>query len=172
MSQTAVEEIREERTRLEDLFVRYSPSAVKLAYLMTGDRELAQDISQEAFVRVAGRFRHREWPDSFDSYLRRTIANLCVSHFRHERVKREFIRRHGPRVEATIEEPDLGTRDELRRVLRLLPARQRAAVVFRYYADLSEEQLADALNCSVPAARSLLSRGMKTLREAIESEGR
>lgn len=172
MSQTAVEETRVHRAGLEELFVLYSPGAVRLAYLMTGDRELAQDISQEAFVRVASRFRHVRWPEDFDSYLRRTVVNLCTSHFRHERVKREFLRRNPYRSDDVSEDPDLDTRDELRRALRCLPARQRAAVVFRYYEDLSEQQMANALNCSVPAARSLLSRGMKTLRQTIEGGGR
>jgi len=172
VSQTAVQETHAERTGLEDLFVRYSPGAVRLAYLMTGDPDLAQDISQEAFVRVAGRFRHLRWPDAFDAYLRKTVVNLCTSHFRHEKVHRDFIRREAPRTELTSEVPDIAIRDELRQALRLLPVRQRAAVVFRYYEDLSEEQMAGALNCSVPAARSLLSRGMKTLRETIEGEER
>ena len=74
-------------------------------------------------------------------------------------------------VEATAE-ADPGTRDELLRALRRLPVKQRAAVVFRYYEDLSEQQLADALGCSVSAARSQLSRGMKTLRGIVGSEER
>jgi RNA polymerase sigma factor (sigma-70 family) len=64
--------------------------------------------------------------------------------------------------------PDLAVRDELRALLEALPIRQRTAVVLRYYEDLSEQQLADALRCSVPAARSLLSRGLQTLRSRFE----
>ena len=69
-------------------------------------------------------------------------------------------------------EGNLEIRDELLRALWCLPVKQRAAVVFRYYEDLSERQVAQALGCSVPAARSQLSRGMKTLRNMIGSEAR
>jgi RNA polymerase sigma factor (sigma-70 family) len=62
--------------RLEDLYVRNAPGALRLAYFLTGNRELAEDLVQEAFVRVAGRFRHLRMPDAFDAYLRRTIVNL------------------------------------------------------------------------------------------------
>ena len=172
MAQTAVEEAAGQRVGLEDLFRLHAPGAVRLAYLITGDRELAQDISQDAFVRVAGRFHHLRWPEEFDAYLRKTVVNLCTSHFRRERVKREFLRTTASPAQAVFEDPDLDTRDELRRALRRLPVRQRAAVVFRYYNDFSEQQMAEALGCSVPAARSLLSRGMKSLRDIVESEGR
>ena len=154
---------------LADLYERHAPAAVRLAFLVTGDRERSRDIAQEAFVRVAARFRHRRFPDAFDAYLRRTVVNLCTSRFRHERVEREYVEREGGRRSpTTVEPPDLETRDELARALRSLPARQRAAVVLRYYEDLGEEGVADALRCSVPAARSLLTRGMQTLRTMVE----
>jgi RNA polymerase sigma factor (sigma-70 family) len=66
-----------------------------------------------------------------------------------------------------VSEPDQGRRDELRTALRALPARQRAAVVLRYYADLSEEQTGEALRCSPAAVRSMVARAMETLRERI-----
>ncbi len=76
-----------------------------------------------------------------------------------------YLRREaGRRGNETESLPDLGVREELRMVLQELPLRQRAALVLRYYEDLSEQQIADALKCSVPAARSLLFRGLDTLR--------
>lgn len=158
---------------LADLYERHAPGAVRLAYLITGDRERSRDVAQEAFVRVAARFRHLRFPDAFDAYLRRTVINLCTSQFRRERLERAFLEREGSRErDRTTEPPDLGTRDELRRALRRLPPRQRVAVVLRYYEDLSEEDMAEAMRCSVPAARSLLSRGMQTLRSIVEREER
>jgi RNA polymerase sigma-70 factor (sigma-E family) len=158
---------------LAELYERHAPAAVRLAYLITGDRERSRDIAQEAFVRVAARFRHLRFPDAFDAYLRRTVVNLCTSQFRRERLEREFVERERSRaVETAADPPDLGARDELVRALRRLPARQRAAVVLRYYEDLSEEAMADAMRVSLPAARSLLSRGMQTLRTMIVREER
>ena len=75
---------------LEDRYVRHAPGAVRLAYLLTSDAALAEDITQEAFIRVAGRFRHLRTPDSFDAYLRRTVVNLCMSHHRRRRVERAY----------------------------------------------------------------------------------
>lgn len=170
MSVTVTERAKAEPRGLEDLYLRHAPGAVRLAYLITGDPDLAKDIAQEAFVHVAGRFRHLRFPDAFDAYLRRTIVNLCTSHFRHARIERAYVERHGERQEPAEQGPDAGDRDELRRALRRLPAKQRAAIVLRYYEDLPEQGVADAMRCSVPAARSLISRGMQTLRTIVEAE--
>jgi RNA polymerase sigma factor (sigma-70 family) len=156
--------------RLEELYERYAPAAVRLAFLITLDRELSRDIVQDAFVRVAGRFGHLRFPDAFEAYLRQTVVNLCTSHFRHERIARAYVERKSREPRPVEEPPDLGTRDELRRALKRLPARQRAALVLRYYEDLQEDQVAAALRCSVPAARSLVSRGIETLRTIVRSE--
>ena len=173
VSATVSRASEQERRGLAELYERHAPAAVRLAYLITGDRERSRDVAQEAFVRVAARFRHLRFPDAFDAYLRRTVVNLCTSQFRRERLERDYLERERSRaVETASDAFDLGTRDELVRALRRLPARQRAAVVLRYYEDLSEEAMADAMRVSVPAARSLLSRGMQTLRTMIDREDR
>ncbi len=163
---------RAELRGLAELYERNAPGAVRLAYLLTSDPHLAQDIAQEAFVRVAGRFRHLRSPDAFDAYLRRTVVNLCNSHFRHQRVVRAALEREAGLVPRAVDGPDVGLREELRSALHRLPARQRAALVLHYYEDLSEEQLADAMGCSISAARSLVAHGKETLRTLIGSEER
>jgi RNA polymerase sigma-70 factor (sigma-E family) len=173
VSATVSRAAENESRGLAELYERHAPGAVRLAYLITGDKERSRDVAQEAFVKVAARFRHLRFPDAFDAYLRRTVINLCTSQFRRERLERAFLEREGSRErDRTTEPPDLGTRDELRQALRRLPPRQRVAVVLRYYEDLSEEDMAEAMRCSVPAARSLLSRGMQTLRSIVEREER
>jgi len=155
---------------LEDLYLRHAPEAIRLAFLLTQDAAMAEDVAQEAFVRVAGRFRHLRSVSSFDAYLRRTVINLCMSHHRKERVARGYVEREAARTgrrEETVNQPDVETRDELRSAMTGLPDRQRAALVLRFYLDLSEQQTADALGCSVGAARSLVFRAMETLRERI-----
>ena len=172
MSVTVTERAKAEPRGLEDLYLRHASGAVRLAYLITGDPDIAKDIAQEAFVRVAGRFRHLRVPDAFDSYLRRTVVNLCMSHFRRRRLERAHLEREAASPSRVQEPPELGTRDELRRALQSLPARQRTAIVLRYYEDLPEEGVASAMRCSVPAARSLVSRGMEALRTIVRSEDR
>jgi RNA polymerase sigma factor (sigma-70 family) len=74
--------------KLEALYLRHGPAALRLAYLLTGDRELAEDIAQEAFVRVARRLSGLRDVDSFRWYLRRTVVNLANSQLRRRRVER------------------------------------------------------------------------------------
>ncbi len=170
MGAMVTERTHAEPKGLEDLYLRHASSAVRLAFVITGDGDLARDIAQDAFVRVAGRFRHLRFPDAFDAYVRRTVANLCTSHFRRARLEREHLEREGARGEPSLEGPDASDGDELRQALRRLPIRQRTAIVLRYYEDLSEEGVADAMRCSVPAARSLISRGMHTLRMIVKGD--
>ena len=166
------EQIRgtETATGLAELYERHAPAAGRLAYLLTGDRSLAEDLVQEAFARVVGRFRHLRVPDAFEAYLRRTIVNLHTSQLRHKRLERAYLERE--RNAAVSEEtmPDVGAREELWRALRALPARQRAAIVLRFYEDLSERETGEALGCSPAAAKSLVARAMESLRAEIGSE--
>ena len=71
-----------DRTDLEDLYVRHMPGALRVASLITGDADLAQDIAHDAFLRSVGRFRHLRQPEAFEAYLRRAVVNACTSHFR------------------------------------------------------------------------------------------
>jgi len=155
-----------DRADLDDLYVRHTPGAVRLAALITGDPDLAQDIAHDAFLRSVGRFRHLRQPEAFEAYLRRAVVNACTSHFRRRKVEAAYVRgltRHPP----PFDEPDHGRRDELRTALSALPPRQRAAVVLRYYADLSEQQAGEALGCSAAAVRSMVARAMESLRKRI-----
>ena len=157
--------------RLEDLYVRNAPGALRLAYFLTGNRELAEDLVQEAFVRVAGRFRHLRMPDAFDAYLRRTIVNLYTSQLRRTKLERAYVARHGANPSVASEPGDPAARDDLWRA-HALPERQRAAIVLRYYEDLSEHQSAEILGCSTGALNQLVVRGMAALREQIGDEER
>jgi RNA polymerase sigma-70 factor (sigma-E family) len=156
--------------QLAELYERHAPAAARLAYLLTGDRALAEDLVQEAFVRVVGRFRHLRVPDAFWVYLRRTIVNLHTSQLRRRRLERAYLERAERDPIPQVGLPDVGAREDLWRAIRALPARQRAAVVLRYYEDLSERETADVLGCSNAAAKSLIARAMQTLRAEIESE--
>jgi RNA polymerase sigma-70 factor (sigma-E family) len=160
---------------LEELYLRHAPEALRLAFLLTRDAAGAEDVVQEAFIRVGGRFRHLRSPASFDAYLRRTVVNLCMSQHRRRKIANAYLDRERSRIvrgEPATSTPDVETQDELRVALAALPDRQRAALVLRFYLDQSEEQTAATLGCSVVAARSLVHRAMQTLREQIGSEER
>ena len=159
--------------RLEDLYVRHAPAALRLAYFLSGDREEARDLVQDAFVRVAGRFRYLRQPDEFDAYLRRTIVNLHASRLRRLKVERSSLAREAalPRVGRGRGGPR-ASRDEMWHAILGLPPRQRAAIVLRYYEDLSERQAAEVLRCSVGALNQLVVRATATLRDRIGEEAR
>lgn len=157
---------------LAELYERHAPAAGRLAYLLTADRAQAEDLVQDAFVRMVGRFRHLRVPDAFDAYLRRTIVNLHTSQLRRKRVERAYLERERRTGELADEMPDVGVREELWRALQRLPGRQRAAVVLRFYEDLSERATAEALGCSPAAAKALVARAMETLRDQIRGEDR
>ncbi len=141
------------------------PEAGRLAYLLVGDTDAAQDIAQEAFVRVGPRLRWLRDPEKARFYLRTTVINLCRAHWRRrerERSQQTVDQRrlvqadHGPRVDQ---------RDEMVAALLKLPLRQRSALVLRFYEDLSEHQTAEILGCPVGTVKSSVSRALQTLRE-------
>jgi RNA polymerase sigma-70 factor (sigma-E family) len=160
-------EVAQEEGRLAELYARHAPAAVRLAYLLTGDHALAQDLTQEAFVRLYGRFRDLRDPDAFPAYLRATVVNLVRSHFRRRRVERAYLRRE--RAAPDPPEVEVGRRHEMWEALQALPVRQRAAIVLRYYEDLTEAETADVLRCPVGTVKSLVSRGVQRLREELRS---
>ncbi len=156
-----------EHGSLSELYVAYAPDGIRLAFLLTGDRALAEDLVQDAFVRIVGRLRHLREPNAFWTYLRRTIVNLATSHFRHGRVERAYLDRLAAAPAALANDHD-ELDETMHRVLLGLPQRQRAAIVLRFYEDLSDVQTAAVLGCSPGTVRSLVSRGIKTLREGME----
>jgi RNA polymerase sigma-70 factor (sigma-E family) len=142
-----------------DLYRDEHADMVRLAYLLTGSQEVAQDLVQDAFVSV-----HQAWSRVREprAYLRRAVVNTCTSH--HRRRTRDRRARLAPPAPVELEA------DELFDVLADLPARQRAAVVLRYWHGLDERQIADALACRPGTVGSLLHRAVARLREVIDHE--
>jgi RNA polymerase sigma-70 factor (sigma-E family) len=148
--------------RFEDLYLAHGAEALRLAYLMTGDSALAEDVAQEAFVRMLKRFQNLRNPDAFRAYLLRTVMNLTKSHFRKLKRERDYARLEpAPQSEAPR---DIGSHDLLWSALMRLPERQRLALALRYCHDLSEQQTADVMKTSPKAVKSLVGRGLAKLR--------
>jgi RNA polymerase sigma-70 factor (sigma-E family) len=161
------------QSTIGELYLRHADGAVRLAYLLTGDREMAEDLVQDAFVKAAGRLVHLRNPEAFDAYLRTTIVNLTRSYFRRKRVERLYLER-AQRIDPpeTYLSPrrSLEDQDELWQALRRLTQRQRAAIVLRFYEDLPEGEVAEILQCAPGTVKSLVSRGLEKLRDEIEGE--
>ncbi len=153
------------RRSLAALYERHADDAVGLAYLLTGDRALAEDLVQDAFVKMASRFVHLRDPDAFDAYLRRTVVNLANSHFRRRRLERRHLQGLAETEEADGPDPAVGL--TLREAIYRLPIRQRTALVLRFYEDLPEREIANLMRCRTGAVKQLVFRAMQTLRRDL-----
>ncbi len=147
-----------ERTKFADFYAGHYSDLVRLATLLSGSADVAPDLVQDCFVRL-----HSRWTSVREPlpYVRRSVVHACASHHR-----RSARGRHLPPLpEARDIELDA---HELEDALAKLSARQHAAVVLRYYADLPDADIARALRCRPGTVRSLIHRALAALREGIE----
>jgi RNA polymerase sigma-70 factor (sigma-E family) len=142
---------------------RYGP-LLRTAYLLCGDRGRAEDLVQATLAKTVVAWPRLQRSENVDHYVRRILINTYVSWRRRRSWWEQPLGRliEGP---APDEYAAVDQRDWLRRALDALPARQRAAVVLRFYEDLSEQDAARVLGCSVGTVKSLSSRGLQTLRK-------
>jgi RNA polymerase sigma-70 factor (sigma-E family) len=147
-------------------FVRaHTSSLLRTAYLLTGNGVAAEELVQDTLVRLYPKWALVQAAEVPLAYVRRSVANGFVNQTRRAS-SREMS------VEFLPERPDdrdlpaqLDDRDELWALLRGLPERQRAALVLRYFHDLSDDEIGAALGCRLGTVRSLVSRGLTALRE-------
>ena len=163
------------RPGIAEMYVQHADAAVRLAYLLTGDRALAEDLVQDAFVKLAGRLVHLRDPAAFDAYLRTTVVNLSRSYFRRRRVERTYLeraRREAGSDRAIRPDGSVEDREVLWGALARLSPRQRSAIVLRFYEDLPEAEVGQILKCAPGTVKSLVSRGLERLRKEMDGEGR
>ncbi len=139
----------------------------RLAYAVTGDRAAAEDDLQNAFAKVYaswGRVQRAEHPGA---YVRRMVLNEVLGRRRHGFLKNERPHENvEPSGSVASAEDAVVVHDAIWTAVRALPPRQRAVVVLRYYEDLSEAEIAEALGCSRGTVKSQASAAIATLRRA------
>ncbi len=145
------------RTSFSEFYASSYQAMLALAVMLLGDRALAEDVTQDAFVGA-----HRQWAriENPTAYLRRSIANGATS--QHRRRFRDR-RRPSPREESSALEAD-----EMFDALSTLVPRQRAALVLRYWFDLSDAQIAEVLQVRTGTVASLIHRGLEELRKVVK----
>ncbi|MCY7373767.1 MAG: SigE family RNA polymerase sigma factor [Spirochaetaceae bacterium] len=151
------------------LYAAHYRSLVRLAALLLRDTSVAEEVVQDSFVAMHGAWRRLADPDRALAYLRQSVVNRSRSALRH----RTVVARHAPRPAPDAASAEHGAmvaleHAEVTAALRLLPQRQREVLVLRYYADLSESDIADAIGISRGAVKSHASRGMAALRTTLE----
>jgi RNA polymerase sigma-70 factor (sigma-E family) len=148
---------------------------VRLATIVVGDVGLAEQVVQDAFVRLQMRWRGMRGIDRPAAYLRSAVLNGCRSQLRRHRVRdRHAARRTVPPAMAGPESTALAhdDHDRVMAALRTLPGRQREAVVLRYYLDLNEADIAAAMGVSAGSVKTHLHRGLAALSRVLEEDER
>jgi RNA polymerase sigma-70 factor (sigma-E family) len=151
------------------LYAAQYRALVRLATLLLRDVGAAEEVVQDSFVAMHGSWRRLRDHDRALAYLRQAVVNRSRSALRH----RTVVQRHAPAPMPDHESAEHGAlealeREEVIRALHRLPRRQREVLVLRYYVDLSEAQIAEAIGISRGAVKSHASRGMATLRLNLE----
>lgn len=134
--------------------------AVRLAHLLTGDRWAAEDIAQDTYTRLHGRFATLV---NADAYLRASLVNASQSFHRSRGRETARLQRVGVSVTETVD-PEAA---ELLDAVDHLPYRQKAVVVLRYYLDLSEAEIAATIGCRPGTVKSLASRALARLSKEV-----
>jgi RNA polymerase sigma-70 factor (sigma-E family) len=155
-----------------DLYATHYRSLVRLAALLVRDIGTAEEVVQDSFVAMHGGWRRLRDSEKALSYLRQSVVNRSRSVLRH----RVVVDRNAPKPPPDMPSAEHGAIALLERsaviaALRTLPARQREALVLRFYADMSEAQIADAMQISKGAVKSHTARAMATLRTLLERDG-
>jgi RNA polymerase sigma-70 factor (sigma-E family) len=157
---------------LSELMTMSGDRLLRLAYQLTHDRSLAEDVVQEALMNIYRTWR-RSAPDvaNREAYARRAVVNEYLRR-RRLRSASEVVTDLVPDRAIAPEDAAVVDRDELWRALGTLPARQRAVLVLRYYEDLPDAQIAELIAAKEATVRSLAARALVQLRgSAVAVEG-
>ena len=154
-----------------ELYSTHYRSLVRLAALLVRDIGTAEEVVQDSFVAMHGGWRRLRDSDKALSYLRQSVVNRSRSVLRH----RVVVDRNAPKPAPDMPSAEHGAialfeRSAVISALRTLPARQREALVLRFYGDMSEAQIADAMQISRGAVKSHTARAMQALRAVLERD--
>jgi RNA polymerase sigma-70 factor (sigma-E family) len=139
----------------------------RMAYLLTGDHSQAEDLVQTALAKAFSRWSRIGSMSAPDAYVRRMIVNEHVSGWRQYR-RQETPLAEIPQVCVADLADELAVGQAVRAAVRELPARQRAALVLRFYEDLPDAAVAAILGCSPTTVRSQIARALTRLRKVGE----
>jgi RNA polymerase sigma-70 factor (sigma-E family) len=145
---------------LVELFVSERAEMVRLAHLISGSNALAEEIVQDAFVRLRDRWGRLDKPGG---YLRTTVVNAARQHLRRLDVEHRYAHLM-PQDHVVTGDPEI---DETWDAVCRLPERQRAVLALRFYEDLPEAEIAEILGCRVGTVKSNLHRALRKLRREL-----
>ena len=154
-----------------ELYSQHYRALVRLAALLVRDTPTAEEVVQDSFVAMHGGWQRLRDTEKALAYLRQAVVNRARSVLRHRTVIDKNMQKAPPDMPSAEHGAlVLLERHAVVAALRDLPGRQREAIVLRYYADLSEAEIATAMGISRGAVKSHTARGMSALRAALEQE--
>ncbi|MBV9097838.1 MAG: SigE family RNA polymerase sigma factor [Frankiaceae bacterium] len=152
--------------RAFDEFVAISsPRLLRAAYLMCGDWGFAEDLLQDALVKTWLRWSKLEHQSAAESYTRTVLLRVVIRASKRRWTGERSTETLPDRV-GTDEHARYDERDRVMRALATLPVRVRAMVVLRFFEDMTEAQIATAMDCPLGTVKSSLSRGLAVLRQS------
>jgi RNA polymerase sigma-70 factor (sigma-E family) len=166
LSSVDTSESQEVDVTYEDFVNTRLSALARYAVILTGDRHTAEDLVQETMVRAQLHWKKVCRADVPERYVKRMMANLYLDWQRGSWWRRVLLRGEPDEVVPVAVDIAEGAadRDLLWTALAGLPRQQRAALVLRYYEDLPDAEIAEALGCTVGTARGYISRALSTLR--------
>jgi RNA polymerase sigma-70 factor (sigma-E family) len=158
-------------TAVTELYTQHYTSLVRLAAMFVRDTQTAEEVVQDAFIAMHDGWERLRDGEKALAYMRQAVVNRSRSVLRHRQVVEKNQQKPPPDMPSAEHGAlTLLERSAVVAALRDLPDRQREALVLRYYADLSEAEIADTMKISRGAVKSHTSRGMAALRAALEQE--
>ena len=152
-------------------FVRtHASSLMRTAFLLAGDQHAAEDLVQSTLTHLYPRWDQVTSADSQIAYVRRSLVNRFLGERRRASARDLVVSEVPDRPDHRDMADMVAASDEMQTLLNMLPARQRTAVVLRYYHDAPDEQIAQLLGCREATVRSLLHRALRTLRDGHTTE--
>ncbi len=177
---TAIEKLKQgDWSGLETLVRKHQAKALRLAYLITQDKELAEDVVAETFFHLASHLNHFDQRRPFEPYLMRSVANAALKAAQAQQrhlsldgnpavVEAIFIQARS--VESDVEALELA--HQVNQALRRLSPRQRMAIIQRYYLEMNEVEMSQAMGVAPGTVKWLLNAARARLRALFDSEGR
>lgn len=163
---------------LECLIARYQRKALRTAFLITHDEPMAEDVVQEVFLRFYQRAKYFDETRCFEPYFMRSVVNAALNCLEREKKTCSFEERDTSELETLLEEAasleeqvEFNTlKWQIKEVLAELPPRQRAVIVQRYYLEMSEKEMSEALDAPPGTIKWLLNTARARLRSLLGSE--
>jgi RNA polymerase sigma-70 factor (ECF subfamily) len=163
---------------LELLVARYQAKAIRTAFLVTHDEPMAEDVVQDVFVRF---FEHADCIDEtrpFVPYFMRSVVNTALNMVQREKKGNRFREEDASKLEKLLDKAasmddqveSANLNRQILEALSKLPPRQRAVIVQRYYLEMSEKEMAEALDAPAGTVKWLLNKARNRLRSLLGSE--